>query len=399
MKANVWFIFITILLDAVGIGLLIPVLPDVLRRFSSDPTIVSETYGYFIGAYAFMQFFASPILGSLSDRFGRKLILLVSLLGAGLDYVFMAFAPTMILLFIGRVISGLTGASMTVASSYMADISDDSNRSQNFGLIGAAWGIGFIGGPLLGGLLGTHGPTAPFLVAAGLNLLNFVFGVFVLPESLPITNRRQIAIHRLNPLASIIKIFKPSPIVAFVWIYLLIFLAGNVHQVNWTLYTQTKFHWTAWQVGMSLSYVGLTVALVQGWLSRFIIPMLGEERSLTVSIVISIVCFLAFGLATEGWMMYAIMTVFAFSGIGMPALQSLIARGVPANEQGELQGSLVSLGSLTMIISPMVFTYLFVEFTRPNGTYFPGAAYAGASAICVITLILRLLSKRAVVRP
>jgi MFS transporter, DHA1 family, tetracycline resistance protein len=166
-RTSVWFIFITILLDAVGIGLIIPVLPDILRRFSTDPEFVSKYFGTFIGAYAAMQFFFSPVLGSLSDRYGRKPVLLTSLLGAGLDYIFMAFAPTLPLLFAGRVISGATGASMTVASSYMADISDDSNRSANFGLIGAAWGMGFITGPLLGGLLGSIGPSAPFLAAAG----------------------------------------------------------------------------------------------------------------------------------------------------------------------------------------------------------------------------------------
>ncbi|MCE9598845.1 MAG: MFS transporter, partial [Spirochaetia bacterium] len=207
-KANVWFIFTTILLDAIGIGLLIPVMPDILRRFTNDPVIVSEYYGYFIGAYAIMQFFASPVLGSLSDRFGRKSILLISLLGAGLDYIFMAFAPTLTLLFIGRIISGLTGASMTVASSYMADISDDKNRSANFGMIGAGWGVGFIAGPMLGGLLAGFGPTAPFLVAAMLNILNFLFGVFVLPESLSLANRRQIQIKNLNPFTSIVKILK-----------------------------------------------------------------------------------------------------------------------------------------------------------------------------------------------
>ncbi|MBC7533278.1 MAG: MFS transporter [Oligoflexus sp.] len=175
------FIFITILLDALGIGLLIPVLPDILRRFTSDLGMISLYYGYFLSAYAAMQFLASPVLGSLSDRFGRRPVLLVSLLGAGIDYLFMAFAPTLTLLFVGRAISGLTGASMTVASSYMADISDDSNRSKNFGLIGAAWGLGFIIGPVLGGLFQHFGSNGPFLAAALMNLLNFAFGYFILP--------------------------------------------------------------------------------------------------------------------------------------------------------------------------------------------------------------------------
>ncbi len=388
-KASVWFIFVTILLDAVGIGLLIPVMPDVIRRFTSDPETVSETFGYFIATYAAMQFLASPILGALSDRYGRKPILLVSLLGAGLDYIFMAFAPTLSLLFLGRVISGLTGASMTVASSYMADVSDDGNRASNFGLIGAAWGIGFITGPLLGGLLGTQGAAAPFLVAAGLNLLNFLFGLFVLPESLPKESRRNVALKRLNPFVSILKVLKPSPIIVLIWIYFLTCLAGNVHPVNWTLYTQTKFGWTPWQVGMSLSFVGVMIAVAQGGLTRVIVPKLGEQRSLALGAIIQILSFAAFAFAPEGWMMYAIVVVFSVSGIAMPALQGLVSQSVPANEQGELQGSLISLQSLSTILSPLLFTYLFVKFTaKDGGIYFPGAAYVGASVISVFILVL-----------
>jgi DHA1 family tetracycline resistance protein-like MFS transporter len=392
--AKIWFIFVTILLDAVGIGLLIPVMPDVLRRFSSDPTFVSEHYGYFIGAYALMQFFASPVLGSLSDRFGRKPILLVSLLGAGLDYVFMALAPTLPLLYLGRVISGLTGASMTVASSYMADISDEKTRSQNFGMIGAAWGIGFIAGPMLGGLLGGLGAAAPFFAAAALNLLNFLFGAFVLPESLPKEHRRDIALRKLNPLASIARVLKPSPIVGLVWIYFLLFVAGNVHPVNWTLYSQLKFGWNTFQVGLSLTCVGIASAVVQGALAGKIIPKLGERRALTVGIVIYVFGYFLFGAAPAGWMMYPILVVFAFSGIAMPALQSIVAGRVPPNEQGELQGSLVSLGSVASIIAPALYTYLFVTFTKPEAPiYFPGAAYVGASVICAFTLLLRFAIK------
>lgn len=390
-KASVWFIFVTILLDAVGLGLLIPVLPDVIRRFSQDPATVSQTFGLFIGTYALMQFIASPVLGALSDRYGRKPVLLVSLLGAGLDYIFMAFAPSLALLFVGRVISGLTGASMTVASSYMVDISDEKSRSGNFGLIGAAWGLGFITGPLLGGLLGAQGAAAPFLLAALLNLLNFAFGVFVLPESLPKAQRRNVVLARLNPLASVAKVLKPSPIVVLVWIYFLLFLAGNVHPVNWTLYTQTKFGWSAWQVGMSLSFVGLMIAIAQGGLTRLLVPRLGERHSLTIGIVVQLVSFAAFAAASEGWMMYAIMVVFSVSGIAMPALQSIVAKTVPGNEQGELQGSLVALGSVATILSPLYFTYLFVKFTaKDQELYFPGAAYLGAAAICVLTLALWL---------
>ena len=205
-KASIVFIVITILLDAIGIGIVIPILPDVIRRFGSDPSFVSTYFGYFISVYALMQFLASPLLGSLSDRFGRRPVLLVSLLGAGLDYILMAFAPSMIFLFIGRIISGLTGASMTVASSYIADISDDHNRTSNFGLIGASFGVGFIVGPALGGFVGSYGHQWPFLLASFLSLSNFVFGLFILPESLPIDKRRNVEIARMNPFKSIGKI-------------------------------------------------------------------------------------------------------------------------------------------------------------------------------------------------
>jgi DHA1 family tetracycline resistance protein-like MFS transporter len=388
--ASVPFIFITILLDAIGVGLLIPVLPDVLRRFFTDATSVSSHYGIFIAVYALMQFVASPVLGSLSDHFGRRAILLLSLFGSSIDYLVMAFAPTLGILYAGRVVSGLTGASMTVASSYMADISTDQNRSANFGMIGAAWGFGFIAGPLLGGLLSSHGPTAPFLVAALLNFLNFLFGMFVLPESLIPSRRRKIRYENMNPFKSLRKVLRPSPYMPLIWVYFLLFLAGQVHPANWTLYTQMKFGWSTWQVGLSLSFVGVVVAVSQGWLTRILIPRMGEERALTMGVWIYVVSFVLFGIATQGWMMYAIIVFFALSGVAIPALQSIVARHVPPNEQGELQGSLVSLGSLSSILGPLVFTWLFVKFTKPDAAfYFPGAAYMGAAVICAAALALR----------
>lgn len=390
-KASVTFIFVTILLDAIGLGLLIPVLPDVIRRFTSSPQIVSEYFGYFMGSYAAMQFIASPILGTISDRFGRKPILLCSLLGAGLDYIFMAFAPSLSLLFLGRVISGLTGASMTVASSYMADISDDTNRSTNFGMIGAAWGLGFVAGPLLGGLLGAVSPMAPFMAAAALNIANFLFGVFILPESLPPEKRRKAKINFLNPLSPVLKILRPSEISTLVWIYFFLFLAGQVHPVNWTLYVQTKFQWTAWEVGISLSFIGIVIAFSQGFLTRWIIPKIGERKSLTLGILVYCIAFGLFGVATQGWMMYAILLFFGLSGVAIPALQSIMARHVPANAQGELQGSLVSLGSLSAVLAPLIYTQLFMNFTIPE-RYFPGVAYVTASVICLLTFIVWIQS-------
>jgi DHA1 family tetracycline resistance protein-like MFS transporter len=383
-----WFILFTIFLDATGMCLIIPVLPDVLRRFIHDPTLVSLNFGYFVGSYAVMQFFASPILGALSDCYGRKLILLISLLGAALDYIFMAFAPTLGLLYVGRIISGLTGASMAVAFSYMADISDEQTRPMNFGLISAAWGVGFIIGPLIGGVVGTYGYAAPFLVSAAMNLFTFMFGLFVLPESLPKEKRRHLSLQQFNPLILIIRALKPSPILTLIIIYFLLFLAANVHMINWTLYTQTKFNWTAKEVGFSLAFVGLMIAFVQGVLSKTIIDRFGKKNSLTFGILAYGFSFLLFGLANKSWMMYPIIALFSLSGIALPALQSLLARLIPANEQGELQGILVSFASIAAIIAPILFSFLFVLFTEPNGpAYFPGAAYEGASVICFIALL------------
>lgn len=389
--AAVRFIFLTVLLDAIGLGIIIPVLPDVLRRFSTDPTFVSEKFGYFIATYALMQFAASPVLGSFSDRYGRRSILLGSLLGAGLDYLFMAYAPTLPLLFLGRVISGLTGASMTVASSYMADISDESNRAANFGMIGAGWGLGFILGPLLGGLLTGFGPRAPFLGAAALNTLNFLYGAYVLPESLPKDKRRRLDLQGLNPIRSIVRILSPSSFAAFVWIYFLVFLASQVNPVNWTLYTQTKFHWSAWQVGLSLSFVGLMVAAGHGGMTRVLVPRLGEHRALTIGLAVYGLAFFLFSIAWESWVMYAVTVFYAFSGITTPSLQAILARHTPEDRRGELQGSLVSLGSFAAVLAPLVFTPLFVRFTRPEAAFrFPGAAYLGAAVICLLALRVRL---------
>jgi len=392
VKASAKFIFGTIFIDALGIGLLIPVFPDVIRRFNADPAFVNSYFGYFIAVYAVMQFVASPVLGALSDRYGRRPVLLVSLLGAGLDYLLMAMAPNLWLLFLGRVISGLTGASMTVASSYMADVSDDSNRSANFGLIGAGWGLGFIAGPSLGGALGHFSPVAPFLAAAVLNLANFAFGYFVLPESLPPEQRRQVVLSKLNPLRSVFRVLKPSAAVLLIYVYFLLFLAGNVHPSVWTLYTEHRYHWTPIQVGMSLTLVGLCIAFVQGYLTARITPKLGVGRTLKTGMCFYVIGFFLFGIAPEGWMMYPILIVFCISGLAMPNLQAMISKGVPSNEQGELQGSLISLASLASILAPLLYTRLFSSFSLPSaGFYFPGMPYVTASFICVLSFALLLV--------
>lgn len=394
-SASVRFIFITVLLEWIGHGIVIPILPDVIRRFGHGPDFVNHYYGYFVSAYALMQFLMSPVLGSLSDRYGRRPVLLLSLLGAGLDFILMALAPNLWILFLGRIISGMTGAGITVASSYMADISDDSNRAANFGMIGAAIGLGFIIGPVLGGVFGNMGPLVPFWVAAGLNLINFAFGLFVLPESLPKEKRRLIQLKQLNPLSSLLKVLKPSPVIGLIWVYFFLYLAGQVHPSIWTLYTQLKFNWTAFEVGMSLSFVGLSIAFAQGYLTRVFIPKWGEYKALMVSNVITVIGFALFALASQGWMMYGVMVFTCLSGLGGPALQSLISKEVPQSEQGELQGSLISLASLTAIIGPLFYTDIFARFTKADaGFYFPGMAYMAAAVVSALAMLIFLQSRQ-----
>lgn len=393
-KAGLWFILITVTLDMIGIGLVIPSLPDIMRRFVSDEASISTYFGYFISVYALMQFIASPLLGSISDRYGRRSVLLVSLLIASMDYVLMAFAPTLTILFIGRVIAGLTGANITVAMAYIADVSTDKDRSSNFGMIGAAFGLGFIIGPALGGLLGHYGAFYPFLAAAGLNLLNFLFGLFILPESLPAENRRKLDWKRSNPLASIQRVLNAKHILALLGVYFLFQCAGHTHGSIWTLYTEKRYGWTTAQVGLSLTLVGLLSAISQGWLTRLVIPKIGERSAVLWGCFGIAIAYALFGAATQGWMMYAILIASSICWVAGPALQSLITHSTPAHEQGELQGSLVSLSSLAAIFTPLITTGLFSHFSNSSSAiYLPGAPYYFASLTCVVGLLL-LLRKR-----
>ncbi|WP_413585298.1 TCR/Tet family MFS transporter [Bdellovibrio sp. HCB274] len=393
--ASVRFIFATIFLDALGIGVLIPVFPEVIRRFGHDPSFVNHYFGYFISVYALMQFVASPVLGSLSDRYGRRPVLLISLLGAGLDYLLMAFAPTLGILFAGRIVSGLTGASMTVASSYMADISDDSNRSANFGMIGAAFGLGFIVGPALGGLLGHYGHQAPFIAAAVFNLLNFAFGYFILPESLDEAHRRKIELKRLNPLQSLAKVlFRPGMRI-LVWLYLLLSLAGQSHGSIWTLFTQYKFNWSTFEVGLSLSFIGISIAFVQGYLTRVTVPRWGELKTVNIGLMFCAISYVGYALVTQGWMLYAVMALTCLNGLTGPAAMSLISKDTPPQEQGELQGTLISIASITSIIGPLIYTDIFARFTAENAPVkFAGSAYMLAAVISLAAWGLFVLYPR-----
>ncbi len=377
----------------IGVGLIIPSLPDVVRRFVTNEAMVTEYFGYFISVYALMQFVASPLLGALSDLYGRRPVLLTSLIMAGLDYLMMAFAPSLTLLFIGRVISGLSGASVTVCMAYVADISDDKNRSTNYGLIGAALGLGFIIGPALGGFLGQIRPEAPFLAAAALNILNFIFGLFVLPESFPKEKRRKPDLKKLNPLVSLKQVFKTPVILTFALVHFLFQLAGMTHPSIWTLYTEHRFGWTSGQVGLSLTLVGLLIAISQGWFTRIIIPKFGEQKTLLYCAFGNFISYILYAQATQGWMMYGVILFTSLFFVAQPALQSLATKNIPSNEQGEFQGALVSLTSLASILNPLIVTRLFAHFSDQEGLYIPGAPYYLAAISSLVAWIIILKRK------
>jgi len=390
-KAAVGFIFLTLVIDIVGLGIIIPVIPQLIEGLlnTHDLSKASLYGGWMTFLYASMQFLFAPLIGSLSDKYGRRPVLLISLLGFGLDYLFLAFAPSILWLFVGRTISGITGASVTTASAYMADISDDSNRAQNFGMIGAAFGIGFIIGPMLGGFLGEIGPRLPFIVAACLALLNVIYGYFVLPESLPVENRRAFDWKRSNPLGSLFHLKKYPAVSGLIFALVFIYLASHAVQSNWSFANMEKFKWTPKMIGFSLGMVGLLVGLVQGVLIRYINPKLGNEKSVYFGIALYAIGLFLFAFASSSWMMFVFLIPYCLGGISGPALQSLISVHVPKNEQGELQGSLTSIMSVTSIAGPLIMTSLFAYFTKPgNPIYFPGASFLLGAIFMLISAVI-----------
>jgi DHA1 family tetracycline resistance protein-like MFS transporter len=389
-KAAVGFIFITILIDVIGIGIIIPIVPTLIKELTLNNStgLAAEYGGWLTFAYAFMQFLVSPILGNLSDQYGRRPVLLFSLFGFGLDYLFVAFAPSMVWLFVGRIIAGITGGSITTASAYMADISTPENRAQNFGMIGAAFGLGFIIGPMLGGFFGEYGSRVPFLVAAGLALANCLYGYFVLPESLDITNRRPFDWKRANPLGSLVQLKKYPAVAGLIGSLVLIYLAAHAVQSNWTFVNIEKFNWTPTMIGISLGVVGILITLVQGGLIRVINPRIGNEKSVYLGLTLYTIGLVLFAFANQSWMMFAILMPYCLGGIAGPALQSIISGNVPSNEQGELQGALTSIISITSIVGPLIMTGSFAYFTNDSAPfYFPGVSFLIGAFFMLLSLI------------
>jgi DHA1 family tetracycline resistance protein-like MFS transporter len=336
----------------------------------------SKEGGWLLFIYALMQFVFAPVMGNLSDQVGRRPVILVSLFGFGIDYIFMGFAPSFGWLFLGRTISGIAGSSFTTASAYIADISNEETRAKNFGLVGAAFGLGFIIGPAIGGLLTGWGTRAPFYAAAILTLLNWLYGYFVLPESLIKENRRKFDWKRANPVGSLQNLKKYPAVAGLILALTLDYLASHAIQSNWSYYTAYRFQWTPRTIGISLAVVGALVAFVQAVLIRVITPKIGNDRSIYIGLLLCATGMFLFAVASESWMMFVFLLPYCLGGIAAPALQSSISGHVPANEQGELQGSLTSLTSVTYIIGPIIMTNLFAYFTSDQApVHFPGAPF------------------------
>lgn len=389
-NAALGFIFFTVLIDVIGLGIIAPVVPDLIKQLTGKGfSRAANLNGYLTSAYAIMQFMCAPIIGNLSDRYGRRPVLLFALLGFGADYLFQGFAPNLLWLFVGRIVAGITGASFTTATAYIADVSAPEKRAQNFGLVGAAFGLGFIIGPALGGQLSVYGTRVPFFVAAGLSLLNCLYGYFVLPESLPQERRRKFEWKRANPVGALIQFKKYPSISELVIALLLIFLSAQAILSTWLYYNMTKFHWDAKMGGYSLGFVGLVVVLVQGLLIRVIVPKIGKERSVYIGLMLYTAGFILFALATQGWEMFVFMIPYALGGIADPSLQGLISTHIPENEQGELQGGIASLRSVSAIFGPFIMTNLFSYFTGKDAPFiFPGAPFIVGALLTTASAIL-----------
>jgi MFS transporter, DHA1 family, tetracycline resistance protein len=383
------FIFITALLDIIGFGIIIPVLPGLIMELTGEGISEAVIYGgWLLVIYAGMQFFFAPVIGNLSDHFGRRPVLLVCLFVFGCDYIIQGFAPSILWLFAGRMMAGISGATYPTANAYVADITPEDKRAQAFGLLGAAFGLGFIIGPSIGGLVGgAFGIRAPFFLAAGLAFANMIYGYFVLPETLSKANRRPFNIERANPLGAFNRMRAYPIVLGMMGAVFFYQIAHDANPSTWSYYTIHKFEWTPTQIGWSLAFVGLCIAVVQGALIGKVIAVLGEVKTAWIGLLFASIGFLGFGLATTGWMLYAFVVPFSMMGLSMPAIRSIMSAQVPGDAQGELAGALTSLASLTAIGAPLFMTQLFGYFISEAAPFmFPGAPFVAASLLCILAL-------------
>jgi MFS transporter, DHA1 family, tetracycline resistance protein len=385
------FIFITLLIDSISFGIIIPVTPELIMGLTgANLSHAARDAGWLYFVFALTQFFCAPMLGNLSDRFGRRPVLLLSLFALGLDYLVMGLAPSLIWLFVGRFIAGIAGAAYAPANAYIADISPPEKRAQNFGLMGAAFGAGFVLGPAIGGLLGSFGPRTPFFVAAGLALANTCFGLFALPESLPPERRRAFQWSRANPLGTLLQLRKYPVVLGLAGATFLWSLAHQVLPSTWSFYTMQSFGWSEAAVGASLAAAGIVMAIGQAGLTRVLIPRLGgESRGALVGMIAGVIVYCCYAFATQGWMVYVAIAGWSIAAITWPSLNALMSQQIPPNAQGELQGAVASIMSLTAILAPPVMTQLFGKFTADDAPiYFPGAPFLAAAIIAAFAVAI-----------
>jgi len=348
----------------------------------------SGEYGLLLGAYAAMQFTFSPILGSLSDRFGRKRVLLIALAGSAIDYVVMGLAQNMTWLFVARMISGATAGALATCNAYIADVTPPEKRAQAYGMLGAAFGVGFVLGPTIGGFLAEGGHLhRPFFFAAGCVALNCLYGIFFLPESLPVEHRRPFSWARANPVGSLMALRRFRGVFDLALVYFIYTFGQYILQSIWILYTETRYRWTLKQAALSMTYVGVITAIVQGGLIKRIIAFTGDRRALVIGLLVSATAMVCYGLATEGWMIYLLVCLGSFGGIAQPASQALLTKHVPPNEQGGVQGSLSGLQSLSLVGAPIVGSYSFGLCVGPDARWnLPGVAFFESALLMLVAI-------------
>ena len=390
------FIFVTMVIDSIGWGIILPVMPQLIVEISGDSLAdASIIGGWLLVVYAAMQFLFSPVLGNLSDRVGRRPVLLISLLLFGVNYLLMGWAPTLAWLFFGRVLSGMSASTYATANAFVADISPPESRAKNFGLLGAAFGIGFILGPAIGGLLGELGTRAPFYAAGLLALGNCAFGYFVLPETLSREHRRRFDWRRANPFGTALTLFRHPVVWGLCGVVFLYQVAHHVLPATWSFYVIEKFAWTPGQIGASLAVVGIMMAITQGYLIGVVVPRVGERMAGYLGLSFGSIALVGYAAANTGWLIYLFLIPGALQGLSGAAIQGIMSNQVPANAQGELQGGLGSLAGITAILGPFLMTQTFGHFTAPETPlYLPGAAFLLAAVLTAAALLIFYLQVR-----
>ncbi|MGJ8564206.1 MAG: TCR/Tet family MFS transporter [Alphaproteobacteria bacterium] len=387
------FVLLTVMINSIGFGIIIPVLPDLLTELTGQPLNEAAIHGGWLTFwFAVMQFFCMPIVGALSDRFGRRPIMLLSLFGLALDYFLMGFAPTIAFLYLGRLIAGALGATFSTANAYIADITPPETRAQNFGLVGAAFGVGFMLGPFIGGYLGEYGPRVPFIAAGIISLINVVYGFIFLPETLSDENRREFKWRRANPFGAVMSLGRIKGVKGLIFVLFVLAAAHTTYPSAYAFSIMEKLDWTSREVGMSLGAFGLASIIVQGGLIRIIIPKIGLYWAGILGMVSAALAYIGLGYANTGWMIYAMGPFAAFAGLYNPALSNMMSSRVSASEQGELQGAIGAAQGFALMIGPIAMTRSFEYFAAENAAhYIPGAPFYLAGTLAVVALLSYLL--------